>query len=88
MEPVWSDVRRGDPEATRSSFIVFPMAMAPRRGLREDQRRDALSLARGYLVSLLENEEVSRYLAQNHSEILNEFRRISEVVSMGPEEKV
>ncbi len=31
----------------RSSFIVFPMAMAPRRGLREDQRRDALSLAGG-----------------------------------------
>jgi hypothetical protein len=47
-----------------------------------------LVLARGYLVSLLENEEVSRYLAQNHSEILSEFRRISEVVSMGPEEKV
>ncbi len=47
-----------------------------------------LVLARGYLVSLLENEEVSRYLAQNHNEILSEFRRISEVVSMGPEEKV
>jgi hypothetical protein len=46
-----------------------------------------LVLARGYLVSLLENEDVSRYLAQNHSEILNEFRRISEVISMGPEEK-
>lgn len=42
-----------------------------------------LVLARGYLVSLLENKEVSRYLAQNHSEILNEFRRISEVISMG-----
>ena len=46
-----------------------------------------LVLARGYLASLLENEEVSRYLAQNHSEILSEFRRISEVVSMGPDEK-
>jgi hypothetical protein len=46
-----------------------------------------LVLTRGYLVSLLENEEVSRYLAQNHSEILTEFRRISEVVSMGPDEK-
>ncbi len=42
MEPVWSDIRSGDPEAARSSFIVFPMAMAPRRGLREDQRGDAL----------------------------------------------
>jgi hypothetical protein len=47
-----------------------------------------LVLARGYLVSLLQNEEVSRYLAQNHSEILSEFRRISEVVSMGPKEEV
>jgi hypothetical protein len=47
-----------------------------------------LVLARGYLVSLLENEEVSRYLAQNHNEILSEFRRISEVVSMGPVEKM
>ena len=47
-----------------------------------------LVLARGYLVSLLENEEVSRYLTQNHNEILSEFRRISEVVSMGPVEKV
>ena len=47
----------------------------------------SLVLARGYLVSLLENEGISRYLAQNHNEILSEFRRISEVVSMGPEEK-
>ena len=46
-----------------------------------------LVLARGYLVTLLENQEVSRFLAQNHSEILGEFRRISEVVSMGLEEK-
>ena len=45
-----------------------------------------LVLARGYLVTLVENEEVSRYLAQNHGEILSEFRRIAEVVSMGPEE--
>ncbi len=47
-----------------------------------------LVLARGYLVSLLKNEKVSRYLEHNHSEILNEFRRISEVVSMGPEENL
>jgi len=47
-----------------------------------------LVLARGYLVTLVENEEISRYLAQNHGEILSEFRRIAEVVSMGPEEKM
>ena len=34
-------------KAARSSFIVSPMALAPRRGLREDQRGDALSLAGG-----------------------------------------
>jgi hypothetical protein len=45
-----------------------------------------LVLARGYLVTLVENQKVSRYLAQNHIGILGEFRRISEVVSMGPEE--
>jgi len=45
-----------------------------------------LVLARGYLVTLVENEEVSRYLAQNHGEILSEIRRIAEVVSMGSEE--
>jgi len=47
-----------------------------------------LVLARGYLVTLVENEEISRYLAQNHGEILSEFRRIAEVISMGPEEKM
>jgi hypothetical protein len=47
-----------------------------------------LVLARGYLVTLLDNQEVTRYLAQNHSGILSEFRRISEVVSMGAEETV
>jgi hypothetical protein len=47
-----------------------------------------LVLAGGYLVSLLKNEEVSRYITQNHSEIMSEFRRISEVVSMGSEAKV
>jgi hypothetical protein len=47
-----------------------------------------LVLARGYLVTLLANQEVTRYLEQNHSGILSEFRRISEVVSMGAEETV
>jgi hypothetical protein len=45
-----------------------------------------LVLARGYLASLIGNSEVLRYLEQNHSEILHEFQKISEVVSMGSEE--
>lgn len=44
-----------------------------------------LVLARGYLVSLLNNSKVSRYLSQNHTEILSEFQRISEAASMGSE---
>jgi hypothetical protein len=47
-----------------------------------------LVLARGYLVKLIENQNVSRYLAQNHGEILNEFRRISGVVSIELGEQV
>jgi len=47
-----------------------------------------LVLARGYLASLIENAEVSRYLAHNHAEILSEFRHISEEVSMRPAEVV
>ena len=47
-----------------------------------------LVLARGYLASLIENGEVSRYLAHNHAEILGEFRHISEEVSMRPAEEV
>jgi hypothetical protein len=47
-----------------------------------------LVLTRGYVVSLLENGKVSRYLEKNHSEIMSEFKRISEVVFMGPEDKV
>ena len=45
-----------------------------------------LVLARGYLASLIGNGEVLRYLEKNHSEILHEFQKISEVVSMGSEE--
>ncbi len=45
-----------------------------------------LVLARGYLTSLIDNDKVLRYLGKNHSEILGELRKISEVVSMGSEE--
>jgi hypothetical protein len=44
-----------------------------------------LVLARGYLVSLLSNSKVVRYLTPNHSEILGEFQKISEAASMGLE---
>ncbi len=47
-----------------------------------------LVLARGYLVTLLENEWVTHFLAGHHADILREFRRISEVASIGPEERM
>ena len=47
VEPVRSDVCGRDQEATPSSSVVFAMALAPGRGVRQDQWRDALSLACG-----------------------------------------
>ncbi len=47
MGPVWSDVRSRDPEEARSKSVVLALAMAPGRGVREDQRRDVLSVASG-----------------------------------------
>jgi hypothetical protein len=42
-----------------------------------------LTLAKGYLTVLLGNAKIVRYLAQNHSEILSQFQKISEITSLG-----
>src|SRR5665648_212373 len=47
VESLRSDARQRDQEAAPSSSVVFAMALAPGRGIREDQWRDALSLACG-----------------------------------------
>ena len=47
-----------------------------------------LVLSRGYVVSLLKNNEISNYLEQHHNGILSEFKRISEAVSFGQDEMV
>lgn len=44
-----------------------------------------LVLARGYLVSILNNTNVERYLSKNHGEILGEFQKISDSTSIGNE---
>ena len=44
-----------------------------------------LVLARGYLQSMLKNEEIVGYLSKNHAEILHEFEKISQAVSLGLE---
>jgi len=41
-----------------------------------------LVLARGYLSKLFENSKVSKYLAQNHGEILQELKNIAEGASL------
>lgn len=44
-----------------------------------------LVLALRYLDRLVANKSVAKYLAKNHGEILQEFKQISEVISMGSE---
>ena len=41
-----------------------------------------LTLAKGYLTSLLSNVRIVRYLAQNHAEILKQFQKISELKAL------
>jgi transposase-like protein len=45
--PLFAAAIRKDKETTHSSPVVFAMALAPRRSVRQDQWRDALSLACG-----------------------------------------
>jgi len=47
VESLRSDVRQRDQEGTPSSSVVFALALAPGRCLRQDQWRDALPLASG-----------------------------------------
>ena len=46
-EPVRPDVCDRDPEMAFSATVIFELALAPGRGVRTDQRRDALPLAGG-----------------------------------------
>jgi hypothetical protein len=41
-----------------------------------------LVIASGYLVKLLANREIARYLEQHHAEILDEFRAIIAATSL------
>lgn len=44
-----------------------------------------LTIAKGYLSTLLGNAKVVRYLAQGHPEILSQFQKISEMTSLSKE---
>jgi len=45
-----------------------------------------LTLAKGYLGSLLGNARIVRYLAQNHPEILSQFQKITEMTNINTQE--
>lgn len=47
-----------------------------------------LTLAKGYLASLLGNAKVVRFLAQNHSEFLSQFQKIAEMTSLSEKNAV
>jgi hypothetical protein len=49
VKPVRPDVRRGYPESAETSLFVFELALAPGRGIREDQWRNTLPLARSIM---------------------------------------
>jgi hypothetical protein len=42
-----------------------------------------LTLAKGYLGSLLGNARVVRYMAQHHPAMLAEFQKVTEITSLG-----
>ena len=44
-----------------------------------------LVLARGYIISLIKNQNVNRYLETNHGGILEQFRIVSDLDTMGAE---
>ena len=50
----------------------------------EDYGQDVLNqqLARAYLAKLLENKDVIRYLKQQYSEVLEQFKSIVETTSL------
>ena len=57
------------------------------RLIEENYGKDVLNLtlAKGYLGSLLGNAKVVRYLAQNHADILTQFQKIADISSLAKE---
>ena len=44
-----------------------------------------LTLARGYLGTLMGNARIVRYLAQHHGDILTQFQKLADMTSLGKE---
>ena len=62
-------------------IVVIQEIFGVNAGMR--QMTDDLA-AKGYLAKLLGNPRVTRYLNQNHQEILTEFQRIADVETPAP----
>ncbi len=84
-----------DPDRQRDAEGVAPADLAriekemsaldrDRRPVKEDFSRDSLNLAvlRAYLVKLLANARVQRFLSQRHEELLGQFQKIVETESL------
>jgi hypothetical protein len=57
------------------------------RLIEENYGRDVLNLtlARGYLGTLMGNARIVRYLAQHHGDILTQFQKLADMTSLGKE---
>lgn len=57
------------------------------RLIEENYGRDVLNLtlAKGYLGTLMGNARIVRYLAQHHVDILNQFQKLADMTSLGKE---
>lgn len=57
------------------------------RLIEENYGRDVLNLtlARGYLGTLMGNARIVRYLAQHHADILTQFQKLADMTSLGKE---
>ena len=57
------------------------------RLIEENYGKDVLNLtlAKGYLSTLLGNAKIVRYLSQNHSEILTQFQKIADITTLNRE---
>ena len=75
-------------DAQREACEAFIQSQCEMKLIEDSYGPDHLNLvlARGYLVSLLNNDKVIRYLDQNHHEILNEFQKISEIDALAADD--
>ena len=77
------------PQTPDQSYCSEPKCQKARHKRWVDEKRKSdfidvlnLVLAKGYLVRLLENNSVARYIKQNQPDVFSEFATIVQTVSM------